>query len=119
MFASRRIETQRGSLSLVTFPKEALRYARPLRLPAFMDYILYCKSFELLGVIPVSDHARDIERFRLDPSKFPKRIDIFVPERVVDHIQAVSARTGRSFSESAAIILAQGAEKFDPERFEL
>ena len=118
MFASRRIESQRGSLSLVTFPKEALRYARPLRLPAFMDYIFCCKSFELLGVLPMSDHARDIDRFRLDPSKFPKRIDIFVPERVVDHIQAVSARTGRSFSESAAIILAQGAEKFDPERFD-
>ena len=67
----------------------------------------------------MSDHARDIDRFRLDPSKFPKRIDVFVPEKVVDHIQAISARTGRSFSESASVILAQGAEKFDPEQFDL
>ena len=66
----------------------------------------------------MSDHARDIDRFRLDPTKFPKSIDIFIPERVVDHIQAISARTGRSFSESAAVILAQGAEKFDPEQFD-
>jgi len=66
----------------------------------------------------MSDHARDIDRFRLDPSKFPKRIDVFVPEKVVDHIQAISARTGRSFSESASVILAQGAEKFDPEQFD-
>jgi hypothetical protein len=66
----------------------------------------------------MSDHARDIDRFRLNPSKFPKRIEVFVPERVVDHIQAISARTGRSFSESASIILAQGAEKFDPEQFD-
>ena len=66
----------------------------------------------------MSDHARDIDRFRLNPSKFPKRIEVFVPERVVDHIQAISARTGRSSSESASIILAQGAEKFDPEQFD-
>ena len=64
------------------------------------------------------DQDRDVDRFRLDPSRFPKRIDIFVPERVVEHNQAISARTGRSFSESAAVILAQGAEKLDPERFD-
>ena len=98
--------------------KEALRCALPLELPIFLHYIFYRKSFELLGVLPVSDHAKDIDRFRLDPSKFPKRIDIFIPERVVDHIQAVSSRTGRSFAESAAVILAQRAEKFDPEQFD-
>jgi hypothetical protein len=95
-----------------------LRCALPLELPIFLHYIFYRKSFELLGVLPVSDHARDIDRFRLDPSRFPKRIDILVRERVVDHIQAVSARTGRSFAESAAVILAQRAEKFDPEQFD-
>lgn len=64
------------------------------------------------------DQDRDVDRFRLDPTRFPKRIDIFVPERVVDHNQAVSARAGRPFSESAAVILAQSAEKLDPERFD-
>jgi len=71
-----------------------------------------------LGVITMSDHTSDVDRFKLDPAKFPKRIDVFVSERVVDHIQAISARSGRSFSESAAVILAQGAEKFNPERLE-
>ena len=73
---------------------------------------------KLLGLLPMSDHARDIDRFRLNPSKFPKRVEISISERVMEHIQAISARTGRSFSESAAVILAQGAEKFDPERFD-
>ena len=48
------------------------------------------------------DADSDASKFRLDPSKFPKSIDIFVSERVVDHIQVMSAKTGRSFSESAA-----------------
>jgi len=66
----------------------------------------------------MSDQTSDVDRFKLNPAKFPKRIDVFVSERVVDHIQAISARSGRSLSESAAVILAQGAEKFNPERFE-
>jgi hypothetical protein len=66
----------------------------------------------------MSDHARDIDRFRLDPSKFPRRIEISISERVMEHIQAISARTGRSFAESAAVILAQRAEKFDPGTFD-
>ena len=61
------------------------------------------------GVITMSDHTSDVNRFKLDPAKFPKRIDVFVSERVVDHIQTISGRTGRSFSESAAVILAQDA----------
>ena len=73
---------------------------------------------KLLGLLPMSDHARDIDRFRLHPSKFPKRVEISISERVMEHIQAISARTGRSFSESAVVILAQSAEKFDPEGFD-
>ena len=48
----------------------------------------------------------DIDRFRLDPSKFPNRGDVFVPGRVMGHIQEISARMGRSFAKSAAVILA-------------
>jgi hypothetical protein len=58
----------------------------------------------------MSDHTSDVDRFKLDPAKFPKRIDVFVSERVVDHIQAISARSGRSFSESAVAILAERLE---------
>ena len=63
-----------------------------------------------LGCSRMFDADSDASKFRLDPSKFPKSIDIFVSERVVDHIQVMSAKTGRSFSESAAFLLAQGAE---------
>jgi predicted metalloenzyme YecM len=58
----------------------------------------------------MSDHTSDVDRFKLDPAKFPKRIDVFVSERVVDHIQAISARSERSFSESAVAILAERLE---------
>ena len=71
-----------------------------------------------LGCSRMFDADSDASKFRLDPSKFPKSIDIFVSERVVDHIQAMSAKTGRSFSESAAFILAQGAKVFNAERSE-
>ena len=36
----------------------------------------------------------------------------------MEHIQAISARTGRSFAESAAVILAQRAEEFDSGTFD-
>jgi hypothetical protein len=53
------------------------------------------------------DHANDVNRFKLDPSKFSKGIDILVSEIVVDRIQIISAKTGQSFSETAAVLLAQ------------
>jgi hypothetical protein len=56
------------------------------------------KSFEFIAVLPMSDHARDMDRFSMHPSKFPKGIEISISERVIDLIQAISARTGRSFS---------------------
>jgi hypothetical protein len=64
------------------------------------------------------DESKDVSRFRLDPKYFPKRIDLEVPEEVLAYLQRISDRTGRSISEIAAVILAQGAEKFDPERFD-
>jgi hypothetical protein len=76
------------------------------------------KGLKLLGVLPMSDHARDIDRFRLHPSKFPKRIEFSISERVMVHIQAISARTGRSFSESAAVILAQSVDRLIPDQFD-
>ena len=56
------------------------------------------------------DHASHSSKFKLDPSKFPKIINIFVSELVAERIHVMSAKAGRSFSESAAPILAQGVE---------
>jgi hypothetical protein len=56
------------------------------------------------------DHASHSSKFKLDPSKFPKIINIFVSELVAERIHVMSAKTGRSFSGSEAAILAQGVE---------
>ena len=64
------------------------------------------------------DESKDVSRFRLDPKNFPKRIDLEVPEEVLEYLQRISDRTGRSISEIAAAIVVQGAEKFDPEQFD-
>ena len=65
------------------------------------------------------DESKDVSRFRLDPKDFPKRIDLEVPEEVLAYLQRISDRTGRSISEIAAALVAQGVEKFDPEQFDL
>ena len=65
------------------------------------------------------DDSKNISRFRLDPKDFPRRIDLDVPEEVLEYLQRISDRTGRSISEIAAAIVVQGAEVFAPEQFEL
>ena len=65
------------------------------------------------------DESKDVSRFRLDPKDFPTRIDLEVPEEVLTYLQRISDRTGRSISEIAAAMVVQGAEKFDPEHFDL
>jgi hypothetical protein len=65
------------------------------------------------------DEYKDVGRYRLDPKDFPGRIDVEVPEEVLAYLQRISDRTGRSISEIAAAMVAQGAELFDPEQFEV
>jgi hypothetical protein len=65
------------------------------------------------------DESKDVSRFRLDPKDFPGRIDVEVPQQVLDYLQRISHRTGRSISEIAAAMVVQGAELFDPEQFDL
>ena len=65
------------------------------------------------------DERKDVGRFRLNPKDFPTRIDLEVPEEVLAYLQRISDRTGRSISEIAAAMVAQGAEVFDPEEFDL
>jgi hypothetical protein len=65
------------------------------------------------------DESKDVSRFRLDPKDFPGRIDVEVPQQVLDYLQRISDRTGRSISEIAAAMVVQGAELFDPEQLDL
>ena len=46
-------------------------------------------------------------RWRLDPSRFPKRLDLDLSDRVLDHLDRLSAKTGRSVSDLAADLLSQ------------
>ena len=46
-------------------------------------------------------------RWRLDPSRFPKRLDLDLSARVLDHLDRLSAKTGRSVSELASDLLSQ------------
>lgn len=45
--------------------------------------------------------------FRLDPKKFPKRIELEIPEEAVEKIQRIAASTGQSFSEVATRLLSR------------
>lgn len=45
--------------------------------------------------------------FRLDPKAYPKQVDLELPEEVIDGINAIASRTGRSFSEVATDILSK------------
>ena len=53
----------------------------------------------------MNDESKDVSRFRLDPKDFPRRIDLEVPEEVLEYLQRISERTGRSVSEIAAAIV--------------
>ena len=48
--------------------------------------------------------------WKLDPEKFPKRIDLEVTEEVLYRLQQISLRTGLSVTEIASALVAQGAE---------
>lgn len=45
--------------------------------------------------------------FRLDPNTFPKRIELELPEEVIEAIERIAEATGRSFSEVATDIFSQ------------
>ena len=44
---------------------------------------------------------------RLDPSEFPRRIEVELSDEVVQKINAVAQKTGHSFSEVATDILSK------------
>jgi hypothetical protein len=44
---------------------------------------------------------------RLDPKAYPKQVDLELPEEVIDGINAIASRTGKSFSEVATDILSK------------
>ena len=49
---------------------------------------------------------------RLDPSEFPRRIELELSDEVVEKINAIAQKTGRSFSEVATNILSKEASAY-------
>ena len=47
------------------------------------------------------------EELRLDPTRFPQRLDIELPERVLTQLEALSRRSGLSVEELASNLLSQ------------
>ena len=47
------------------------------------------------------------DRYRLDPEKFPKQLDIDLDQETLERLQEVAARSGRSVDELILEILGQ------------
>lgn len=47
------------------------------------------------------------DRYRLDPEKFPKQLDIDLDQETLERLQEVAARSGRSVDELILEILDQ------------
>jgi hypothetical protein len=51
------------------------------------------------------DDNQSQEDFKLDPSKFPRRIDLEISEETLGSLERHAARTGRSVTEIASAII--------------
>jgi len=49
----------------------------------------------------------DPERYRLDPARFPRRLDLELDPAVLRQLEALAERSGRSISEVAAELFGQ------------
>ena len=53
------------------------------------------------------EHDDTESALRLDPKDFPRSIELELPDEVIEGINAVAQKTGRSFSEVATDILSR------------
>ncbi|QBE68679.1 hypothetical protein SynWH8101_1091 [Synechococcus sp. WH 8101] len=51
---------------------------------------------------------------RLDPNQFPRRVEIDVPERVLNWVRQKSAETGRDQDEILLELLNRGLQQEEP-----
>jgi hypothetical protein len=58
--------------------------------------------------------AWSVSDWKLDPQRFPRRIDLEVSEAVLQRLQQISLRTGRSISEVASGLVSQGVDQLPP-----
>lgn len=52
----------------------------------------------------------DTERYRLDPARFPQRVELDLSEELVRHLETLAARTGRSLNDLVTELLSRQIE---------
>ena len=54
-----------------------------------------------------SEDPLDEARFRLDPGKFPRRLDLELEPRLLERLEAMAASSGRSLSDLITDLLSR------------
>ncbi len=62
----------------------------------------------------MGDQGSTSDQWRLDPAKFPQRVDLELTDEVYAVLVAISERTGRSIAEVAAEILSRDIHLYSP-----
>ena len=66
------------------------------------------------GCRSVGDQGTASDSWRLDPSRFPQRLDLELTAEVYEVLAAISERTGRSISEVAVEMLSRQTQGAPP-----
>lgn len=64
-------------------------------------------SAEHLSDPDSSKDSKPNERYRLDPAKFPKRLELELNESLLHHLEERAARSGRSLNDLISELLCQ------------
>jgi len=54
-----------------------------------------------------SEEPDDNQRYRLDPARFPQRVELDLDEQLVRHLETLAARTGRSVNDLVTELLSR------------
>ena len=63
---------------------------------------------------PQPDHSEP-DRYRFDPSKFPKRLELDLDPAALRHLEALAERSGRDLSEVASDLFSRMMRDLPPE----
>jgi hypothetical protein len=64
--------------------------------------------------LPLPDDS-DPDRYKLDTSKFPRRLDLELDPAALRHLQALAERSGRDLSEVASDLFSRIMRELPPE----
>ncbi len=64
---------------------------------------------------PSQPDESDPDRYKLDPSRFPKRLDLELDPAALRHLEALGERSGRDLSEVASDLFSRMMRDLPPE----